>query len=69
MPIYEFSCQHCENSFEKLLLSSRETVACPRCESHAVERKLSIFCSPGNDAGKGMAGGGCGCTPNTCACH
>ncbi|MFQ5851289.1 MAG: zinc ribbon domain-containing protein [Candidatus Binatia bacterium] len=69
MPIYEYVCRHCHMSFEQLLLSRDETIACPNCESHAVERKLSLFSSPGGGAGEDGTSGGCGCTPTTCACR
>ena len=69
MPIYEYSCRHCHSSFEELVLSPRETVACPQCESREVEKQLSVFSSPGDRMGKVGVGGGCGCTPSTCGCH
>jgi putative FmdB family regulatory protein len=70
MPIYEYNCRHCHKSFEELVLSTREAIACPKCASSEVERRLSVFSSPGSrkDEG-GMSGGGCGCTPATCGCH
>jgi len=69
MPIYEYRCRHCDHSFEELVLSSGNAVACPACASSEVERQLSVFSSPGNRAGNGAVGGGCGCTPSTCGCH
>ncbi|MEK6602035.1 MAG: zinc ribbon domain-containing protein [Candidatus Binatota bacterium] len=69
MPIYEYRCRHCENSFEELVLSSPEAIACPSCAGREVERQLSVFSSPEDRAGKGGGGGGCGCTPSTCGCH
>lgn len=69
MPIYEYRCRHCENSFEELVLSSNEAIACPSCASPKVERQLSVFSSPGDGAAKVGASGGCGCTPSTCGCH
>jgi putative FmdB family regulatory protein len=69
MPIYEYRCRHCQNSFEELVLSQRETIACPECASPEVERQLSVFSSPGDPRGKAGAGGSCGCTPQSCGCH
>ncbi|TMA09254.1 MAG: zinc ribbon domain-containing protein [Deltaproteobacteria bacterium] len=71
MPIYEYSCGQCHKGFEELVLSSQETVTCPACASSEVERRLSVFSSPGNRKAEGEvgAGGGCGCTPATCGCH
>ncbi|MBI2992122.1 MAG: zinc ribbon domain-containing protein [Deltaproteobacteria bacterium] len=70
MPIYEYRCRHCDNSFEELVLSSREAAACPSCASPEVERQLSVFSSPGDRPAESAAGGGCGgCGPGGCDCH
>ncbi|MFQ5903041.1 MAG: zinc ribbon domain-containing protein [Candidatus Binatia bacterium] len=69
MPIYEYSCRRCHNSFEEIVLSAREAVTCPKCASKEVERQLSVFSSPGGLAEKAVGGSGCGCTPRTCGCH
>lgn len=70
MPIYEYTCRRCQNGFEELVLSARETITCPDCASPEVERKLSVFRSPGNRTEEGtVSGGSCGCTPATCGCH
>ena len=71
MPIYEYRCRHCDHSFEEIVLSSREAIACPACASPEVERQLSVFSSPGDRSGGGLAGGGgCGgCSPGGCGCH
>jgi len=69
MPIYEFSCRRCHHSFEELVRSAGEVVACPECASPEVQRELSVFSSPGSGGEKAAAGGGCGCTAGTCACH
>lgn len=69
MPIYEYSCRHCEKSFEELVLSMAEIVTCPQCASSDVKRELSVFSSPAAGGEKTTSGGGCGCTPSTCGCH
>ncbi|HWP59774.1 MAG TPA: zinc ribbon domain-containing protein [Candidatus Acidoferrales bacterium] len=71
MPIYEYRCRRCATDFEYFLLSSQETVACPKCQGQEVERKLSVFSSPsaGGEPRSAASGGGCGCTPQTCGCH
>ncbi|HEY7166341.1 MAG TPA: FmdB family zinc ribbon protein [Candidatus Binatia bacterium] len=68
MPIFEYSCQNCENHFEELVLNSTETVSCPKCSSKSVYKQLSVFSSPGPEP-QAASGGGCGCTPQTCGCH
>jgi len=71
MPIYEYDCTACGEGFE-LLVRPDTAVACPRCTSSRVERKLSVTAAvvksaaaapacdmPGPQAG-GCCGGGCG---------
>lgn len=43
MPIYEFKCLKCNNTFEKLFFNSGEKVdlSCPECRSQSVERIVS----------------------------
>lgn len=41
MPIYEFKCLDCEESFETLVLKKDEKVYCPRCKGDNVERLMS----------------------------
>ncbi|HEU4342215.1 MAG TPA: FmdB family zinc ribbon protein [Candidatus Binatia bacterium] len=69
MPIYEYCCRRCGHDFEQIVLSRREPVNCPKCNSEAVDKQLSTFSSPGSRAEEGASGGGCGCTPQTCGCH
>jgi len=69
MPIFEYNCCTCHHSFEYIVLSPREKVSCPKCESFAVEKQLSVFSSPGSQSEKTVSAGGCGCTPQTCGCH
>jgi putative FmdB family regulatory protein len=40
VPLYDFSCQKCGQSFEELVLGA-EAVACPKCGSESVERLIS----------------------------
>ena len=69
MPIYEYRCGGCAKTFEELVRSADETVACPSCASPKVERLLSVFSSARDTKNFGGASGGCGCTPQTCGCH
>ncbi len=43
MPIYEFKCLKCNNTYEKLFFNSDEEVdlSCPECKSQSVERIVS----------------------------
>jgi len=55
MPLYEYRCEKCGQSFEKLrrMSAADEGVECPYCESEEVERLLSSFATGGCAAGAG----------------
>ncbi|HKK90324.1 MAG TPA: zinc ribbon domain-containing protein [Desulfobacteraceae bacterium] len=40
MPIYEFKCNQCQNSFETLVLGA-ETASCPSCQGKDLTKLLS----------------------------
>jgi putative FmdB family regulatory protein len=68
MPIYEYRCVDCGESFEALVSASRPEAQCPRCQSANLSRELSVFASARSDdaamassGGGGCCGGGCGC--------
>lgn len=42
MPLYEYECRDCHHSFE-LLVREQTVLACPSCESAAIEKQLSVF--------------------------
>jgi putative FmdB family regulatory protein len=69
MPIFEYSCRRCQHRFETIVLSAREQVICPKCDSRTVDKQLSVFRSPGSGKESGVSAGGCACTPQTCGCH
>lgn len=61
MPLYEYECQRCHHQFE-LLVREQTVLACPSCQSDALEKQLSVF-AVGGDAPKYAATpspGGCG---------
>ena len=43
MPLYEYNCRRCGADFEALVLSSSETVECPKCGNDTVDKKFSVF--------------------------
>ena len=59
MPIYEYRCNQCGEDFEKLVYGST-TVACPKCSSQDIKKKLSAFGMSGVE--KPFAGSSSGCT-------
>jgi len=50
MPIYEFDCQDCGDSFESLVMSFTKIdgVICPECESKNIQKKISNFAVKGS---------------------
>lgn len=63
MPIYEYVCDECANTFEKRVPSSRTRVRCPACESPRVTRQFSAFAFKGERGFVGSTGRGCaGCS-------
>lgn len=64
MPMYEYECNKCKETFEKLV-SARErdagTVACPACGSNDVKRLLSTFA-----VGRGGGSTAASCPTGTC---
>jgi len=47
MPLYEFTCRHCAETFEELTKSSEtgESLACPACGKEGANRRISTFAS------------------------
>jgi putative FmdB family regulatory protein len=55
MPIYEYRCETCGRTFEKLrrMQDADQNLQCPYCESETVERQLSTFATGGCGVGVG----------------
>jgi len=56
MPIFEFVCTECEETFEDLVLSLSkiDEVVCPSCGGSEVKKKMSTFASkPAAGTGSG----------------
>lgn len=41
MPMFDFSCQGCDNTFE-LLVRKGDRISCPACGSETVDKLLSL---------------------------
>ena len=65
MPMYEYTCEACAGTFERLVTLSRrdEVQPCPECGEPG-RRRISAFAvvSPGRGFGA-PASGGSGCAP------
>jgi len=72
MPIYEYTCESCKNTFELMrpISKSAEPATCPKCKGKS-KRILSKFaCFSTGDSGASMpvGGGGCsGCHSSNCS--
>jgi putative FmdB family regulatory protein len=64
MPIYEYTCQACDRSFEELILrrSDEDEVRCPKCKGRKVAKRMSrpAASRAGGDGGSASAAAGCG---------
>lgn len=59
MPIYDYRCSDCGNTFEALV--KKETVpVCPQCKSAHLEKLLSIPSPPVTHSEPACQPGGCG---------
>jgi len=45
MPLYEYECEKCEHTFEKLV-SNSDAIECPQCASQQLRRLLSVPAKP-----------------------
>lgn len=72
MPMYEFRCQNCSQTFETLVRGS-DVTQCPSCQSQALEKLFSVFATSGTSKQGSSAsvsapscGPSCGCGPASC---
>ena len=79
MPIYEYYCADCKDSFDARRPMSKADAAiqCKNCESVRTSRMLSLFAVGGSSTGsntvappasKASRGGGGGCCGGACGC-
>jgi len=78
MPIYEYVCDDCGERYERIVMSQRQEINCPKCASGKHTIQLSVFATTSNGAKSSAgsssstsasSGGACGCTPRACGCH
>jgi putative FmdB family regulatory protein len=71
MPIYEYVCKTCGNTFEQLIRGS-EQAQCPKCGKRRLEKKFSVPAAhtQGGDPMSACPDGSCGlrnsCPGGTC---
>ena len=71
MPIFEYQCQDCNDTFEIFVRSAAdgEHIVCPSCTSETVTKKFSAFATAVADSSSSSftpaaarsCGPGCGC--------
>jgi len=61
MPMYEFECPQCGNTFERLkpMSAMDEEEACPCCGNPRAQRTISSFAT-GKGSGSSPSSAGCG---------
>ena len=74
MPLYEYSCPHCDIHFDMLRPFSKADApaCCPECGGEDTKRAVSMFASfsKGSDGSTSSVGGGggcAGCAGSSCA--
>ena len=60
MPLFEYLCQDCGRSFEKIVPRYDSPAACIHCNSGRVEKQLSVFAVAGGTSEPASGGPGCG---------
>ena len=61
MPIFEYACQKCHNTFEKLVLSKNQSApVCPKCGSKKTKQRFSTFAT----SGASVSASGSACAPS-----
>ncbi len=56
MPLYDFDCPNCGQSFEKRVsMSQNDDVVCPNCGSERVTRKMGTFAIRGQSSARSSA--------------
>ena len=68
MPTYEYACDKCRTTFEVLVRSGSQKIACPKCKGKKVTKQYTVFgLNLGAAPEKGMSGPLCSCGAGGCA--
>ena len=64
MPVYEYHCRECGETFDLFARSSnkKQTPTCPKCESSKVKKRISLF-GVGGSSGSGVGAASCASGP------
>ena len=68
MPIYEYVCSACGQSFEKLVLGGRKmretAVVCPNCCRESQRKQVTLVGAMGLNAAASLASSAASCAPS-----
>ncbi len=68
MPIYEYTCTQCGNTFEKLVFTPSAPIECPKCAGHDVKKQFSVFGMKSGETFVSSSGSSCGsCSSHSCS--
>jgi putative FmdB family regulatory protein len=56
MPIYEYRCRPCDQTFEALIRTPDEVARCPRCGGVELAKQFSVPAAAQTGPGRGQAG-------------
>jgi len=68
MPIYEYVCPKCGESFEKLVRGGRKgretSVTCPNCGHESHRKTVTLIASAGPGGGASLGSAAASCAPS-----
>ena len=56
MPIYEYDCRKCRESFAMIHGANAKDIKCPQCGSEDKKKKISSFSTCSTSCGNGFSG-------------
>ena len=72
MPIYEYVCDDCGERYERIVMSQKQAITCPKCSSSKRTLQLSVFAAPSNgskSATRSASASMGDCCSGACGCH
>ncbi len=68
MPIFDYKCEKCGATFEKLVSHADEKVTCGKCGSKKVEKQLSAFSASVSEKSASSSCATSSCCPTGSCC-